>query len=641
MHGLKITRGDPSPLAGKRTCVVAAAMGAAVLTGALAAGYAGAQDAPESLLPPGFDDPAPPPPPPPPPSPPAGVSPGGPSGPAPTGPLAPPPLPGGGELPPVPSISSDALGNLPTVAELEDMSTDELDDLLGLKPRYDIPPAARRALTRVGVLNEEEGGLPKASLANQPAELVRAALEGTKGQLVSRWGHILLRRAAVSRLEAPDGMNPVEFAALRAGLLNRLGEFAAARALVQDVDTGNWNTPLTTAALQSYVATSDFVGACPAVRLQGSERDDPRWVMWQAICNAYAGESALAGSQLDRALDNSIAPEIDILLARRYAGAAGSGRRAVDVDWEGVEDLNPWRFSLANAVGEPVPKALIEEAGAYYHRAAATGAMVALGERAKYAARASSEGILSASAMVGLYSQIYADDNITGEAADTATRLREAYVGGDPSARLAAMQAIWGEPSDGGAIADYSGYVLTAYAAARMPANSSLADQSGALIASMLAAGLDRDALAWAEVVPGGSLGWALIVLSQAERGVPASTDDLSEFVSSDASAQQRKSQFLIAGLAGLGRISSADRSAYEDELSLDLGRQSKWTRMISRAGEVENQTLVSLLAGLGMQGESWAQMTPRHLYHIVSALNAAGLGAEARMIAAEAVARG
>jgi hypothetical protein len=46
------------------------------------------------------------------------------------------------------------------------------------------------------------------------------------------------------------------------------------------------------------------------------------------------------------------------------------------------------------------------------------------------------------------------------------------------------------------------------------------------------------------------------------------------------------------------------------------------------------------MLAGLGMQGSSWQRMTPRYLYHIVSALRTVGLDAEARMIAAEAVAR-
>jgi hypothetical protein len=46
------------------------------------------------------------------------------------------------------------------------------------------------------------------------------------------------------------------------------------------------------------------------------------------------------------------------------------------------------------------------------------------------------------------------------------------------------------------------------------------------------------------------------------------------------------------------------------------------------------------MLAGLGMQGSSWDRMTARHLYHIVAALRGVGLEAEARMIAAEAVAR-
>ena len=62
---------------------------------------------------------------------------------------------------------------------------------------------------------------------------------------------------------------------------------------------------------------------------------------------------------------------------------------------------------------------------------------------------------------------------------------------------------------------------------------------------------------------------------------------------------------------------------------------------MIDKAAEYRNPALVALLAGLGMQGDGWERMTPRNLYHIVSALNRAGLSAEARMIAAEAVARG
>ncbi|HMO67853.1 MAG TPA: hypothetical protein PKE25_04180, partial [Novosphingobium sp.] len=69
--------------------------------------------------------------------------------------------------------------------------------------------------------------------------------------------------------------------------------------------------------------------------------------------------------------------------------------------------------------------------------------------------------------------------------------------------------------------------------------------------------------------------------------------------------------------------------------------RDSRWSQLIEQAAEARNPALVALLAGLGMQGFGWERMTPRHLYHIVAALNAVGLSAEARMIAAEAVARG
>ncbi|MEL7444904.1 MAG: hypothetical protein AAGK02_03725 [Pseudomonadota bacterium] len=606
---------------------------------ALVASIAVAQEAPESLLPPGFGQPTPTPAPTPAPTPTSAPSVAPPVTPGTVLPGTAPPqgAPGGPvELPPVPTISAGDLESLPSLEELEDMSTDDLDDLLGLKPRFDIPPAARRALSQVGVLSVSEGGFVASSFARQPVSLVRAALSGTKGPLVSRWGHILLRRTLVSRLAAPAGMSPVEFAALRAEVLNGLGEFAAARSIAQDVDTGNWNTPLTNAALEAYIGTADIAGACPAVRLQGSSREDAQWTLWQAICSGFAGESALASRLLDRALENEIAPPIDILLAQRFAGAGGRGGGGVAIEWDGVDELNPWRFALANAVGEPIPEALMADLSPYYQRAGAVGAMLPLDQRATYATRAAGEGIFSSAAVVGLYSQIYADNSISGGTAAVSTRLREAYAASDLSDRLEAMRTLWGDSNE----ADFSGLVLTAYAAARFPPDGSYAGDAGNLIASMLAAGLDRDAAAWAGSVPDGGLAWALISLSNPQASA-ASADSVSAFLGDDGSAQQRKSAFLVAGLSAMGRLSESDSSSFASQLDLDLGRETRWTQMITRAAEVGNPAMVAMLAGLGMQGSSWDQMTPLHLYHIVSALNQVGLEAEARMIAAEAVARG
>ena len=603
-------------------------VGGAVL--ALCSTLVVAQDAPESLLPPGFDDPTPAPSPTPTPRPTAAPTPGAPGG---TSSPVVQPLPPGYDGP-LTGPGIEFPSDLPSLEELEKLSTDELDELLGLKPKVDIPPAARRSMARVGILAPDEGGLPTRSLAKQPAALVRAALAGTDGPLVSRWGHILLRRALASRLAAPAGMNPAEFAALRAALLNRMGEHAAARALVQDVDTANWTPNLTRAALGAYVATADIAGACPAVRLQGGVREDAQWRMLQGICNAYAGEGARARTDLNRIRSRGQAESIDVLLAQRFAGAAGEGRGAVNVEWDGVEELTPWRFALANAVGEEIPEGLLANAGPYYQRVAATAPMLALPARAAGAERAAREGILSAAAIIDLYSQIHADEGFEGPAADTALRLREAYVGADPAARLAAIRDVWG----GG---DYGRQVLTAYAAARMEPAADFADDAAPLVASMLTAGLERDALRWSRFVPAGSEAWALLVFASPDRSTSAESGAVDAFIDDDDSAEQRKSRFLLAGLAALGRLDEASVGSFSSRLGIDLSRQTKWTRTIDRAAEVDNKTLVVMLAGLGMQGESWDRMTARHLYHIVSALDRVGLTAEARMIAAEAVARG
>jgi hypothetical protein len=120
---------------------------------------------------------------------------------------------------------------------------------------------------------------------------------------------------------------------------------------------------------------------------------------------------------------------------------------------------------------------------------------------------------------------------------------------------------------------------------------------------------------------------------------VPGSAVD--SFIGDDNSPEQRKSRFLLAGLAGLGRLDQGDVNTLAGRLAVNFNGQTKWTQAIDRAGQYRNPALVALLAGLGMQGSGWDKMTARHLFHIVRALDQSGLNAEARMIAAEAVARG
>jgi len=200
---------------------------------------------------------------------------------------------------------------------------------------------------------------------------------------------------------------------------------------------------------------------------------------------------------------------------------------------------------------------------------------------------------------------------------------------------MEAMRALWGE--DGG----YGRRVLTAYAAARLPVSDALSGDAPQLIAAMLAAGLDRNALRWGSIVAEGSEGWAMLALAQPQRQNAVDAGAVSSFAGDDDSAGQRKSQFLLAGLAGLGRLAADDVTDLADDLGVNLTRRSAWSDKIGRAAQQNNAALVALLAGMGMQGTGWDKMTARQLYHIVRALNQVGLAAEARMIAAEAVARG
>jgi len=603
----------------------------------------------ESLLPPGFDDkPAPPPRKPPTPPRPAPSS-----APAPARPAAPAavtvqrpttsPTPQVVAVPQVQPVAPAMSGAAAPVAAPGGSGTIDaalIDQLIAsAKPKADIPPQAQRSLSRVGFFDATDGGFPAVSSHYLNGPFVAGLLTKLRGDLVSRWGHILLRRALASRLDTPVGMSGADWAALRAEALLRMGEADAARAMVQEVDNGFYTPALENAAMGSFLATADPVGLCPVTALTAAGRPGWDWTLARAICTAFTGgEGAPALAVLDSAMRRGVAPKIDILLAQKFAGAASQGRRAVKIEWSGVDSLTPWRTGLSLAIGLEPPEDLRKQAGAAYAVLAVRAPMLPLAARAEAADVAAERGILSASAMVDLYSEIHAldePDRTWGPLADT---LRSAYLAAEAADRLAAIRSLWGDASDPDRA--YSRLVLTAFAAARVTPDADLAGDAKGLIASMLTAGLDRNALRWAGVVPVGSEAWGLIALSAPAKPAAISGDALGSFLSGDTSTGGLRSRFLLAGLMGLGRVDPQTARGFADKLKVDLARETRWTRAIDAAAASENPVLVALLAGFGMQGSGWDKMTPLHLYHIVSALRRAGLEGEARMIAAEAVAR-
>jgi hypothetical protein len=284
------------------------------------------------------------------------------------------------------------------------------------------------------------------------------------------------------------------------------------------------------------------------------------------------------------------------------------------------------------------PEALRKQAGATYAVLAVRAPMLPLGARAEAADIAAERGIISSAAMVDLYSEIHEQGEADATWGPLGGALRSAYLAQSVADRLSAIRSLWGDASDPDRA--YSRLVLTAYAAARIAPDAALASDAKGLIASMLTAGLDQNAVRWAPVVPVGSEAWGLIALAAPAKLAAVTNDALNSFKSDDSSTKGLRTRFLLAGLMGLGRVDPATAQNFAGTLDLDLARQTRWTRAIDAAAESDNPVLVALLAGFGMQGSGWDKMTALHLYHIVAALRRVGLEGEARMIAAEAVAR-
>ncbi|WP_294195909.1 hypothetical protein [uncultured Sphingomonas sp.] len=580
----------------------------AALAGVAALGLAAAaiaQDRPESLLPPGFGDAAPSSAPAAAPTPAPGAAPAAPRVQAttPAGPLPP--------LPPLPFPSPTAS---PSPAPT---------------PRYVLPSFARRSLTAVGA----DDGFARDAFGDADGRYVERLMRYLSAPLPSRWLSIGLRRLLVAQVNTPARVNGADFAAERAWLLLRMGESVSARAVAQAVDTDNVTPKLRAVWMQAALATADPAGLCPLA--DGAGDSERGWIVARAMCAGLTGAVRTQPLVTD-IRRRRVASGIDLQLAQKVMGAGLNSRQAVTIEWASVVQLTAWRFGLATATGVAVPDELYASVGAQVRGWQAMAPAIPLAERAAAADRAAAMGVLSSAAMVDLYAALADGGDAPATLANTAATLRDAYVGNDRATRIAAMVKLW-DAADTPATR-YARLVLTARAAARLPAAAN-EPQANRLIASMLTAGLDRTAQRWQGAVPAGSDGWAMLLLADPDAitQLPAAT--VTDYAPSGALAE-RKRQLFFAGMAGLGRLPGGAVTDLAERLAVPIAAQNAWTRALDRAVEAGQPGTVLLLAAVGMQAGSWANVPPAALYRIVAALRAVGLDGEARMIAAEAIAR-
>jgi hypothetical protein len=459
--------------------------------------------------------------------------------------------------------------------------------------------------------------------------------------IASRWAHIALRDALLAKTHAPRDVNPVDWVAERAWLLLRLGEADAARMLVAGVDTDRFTPKMTQVAVQSALASADPPALCPIE--DGIRKYDPSVrALVQAMCSSLAGEPETASAQIDDARRFGRIGGIDLALAQKVVGAGANTGQAATIEWGPVDSLTAWRFGLATGTGMTLPDRLLNSASPQLRAFQARAPLLPPQQRLDSAFVAAGLGVFSSQTMVDLYSAIY-DSTDPGDLADTdAWQLRQAFVGKDQDARLAAIRKLLTSGKD--RYRTEAARAAVARAATLIEPDVDLQKDAPELISAMLAAGYDQAVARWARAVArmddeNADRCWAMLALAS-PGNADVSSGRIQAFIRRDKSKGKLRSSLLVAGLAGLGRISTDGANSLNRRYGLGLGRTTGWTRIIDAAAGRGQAATVLVLTGTGFQTPTFDQLPAAHMYHAIAGLKRTGQDFSARMIAAEALSR-
>lgn len=511
------------------------------------------------------------------------------------------------------------------------------EELAEQREKYDLPAGARRSLAKIGPLTPVTGGLSEDAFGPRSGRFLATLMRETKAPLVSRWASILLRRTLLSATLTPGDIDGADWAAERAWLLVRMGEADSARMMVQSVDANRFTPRLYAVAMQAYLAAADPVGLCPLQQGAMGKSNSAGWRMAEAICASFSAEQGRASAVLNQAQRRGDVRGIDYRLTEKIVGAGTNARRSVKIEWDGVDNLTAWRYGLTTAANVDIPAPLMARASDHVRAWQARAPMLSLPIRQPGVETAARLGVFSSAALVDFYSQMAGQNDLPAGFDDRLQAIRLAHGAGTVGDRIEAMRDLWASRD----APDLLDMLTLARAAAVLPVTDVDGEDLSHLVAAMLSAGYDKSAMRWAQATTAlsqdaGAEGWAMLAVGAPQ--TPFTIDP--ERVRGYVKANNAKGRMLLAGLAGLGRLRGDALAQAAEGTQLDFRPSSRWERAITLAGSHQEKGTVALLVAVGMQVAHWNAMPPEHLYHIVLALRRAGLDAEARMIAAEAIMR-
>ncbi len=538
-----------------------------------------------------------------------------------------------------PSDEGDVLST-PDETAVEEISPSGLTPQQPTKPPVEYPTWARRDPWAVGKLDPASIGLDDNPWGGASGIFLSTLMRRMGTPIASRWAHIALRDTLLAKAHSPRDVNPIDWVAERSWLLLRLGEADAARMLVDGVDTDRFTPKMVQVAVQTALATADAAALCPLET--GIRQSDPGIrPLVQAMCASLAGDPDSASAQIDDARRHGRIGDIDLALAEKVVGAGGGGRAAT-IEWDPVDSLTAWRFGLSVGTGMVPPDRLMNGGSLQMRAFEARAPLLSVQQRLSSAMIAAGLGVFSSQSLVDLYSALYDNTDPSDLPTTDAWQLREAFVGKDETTRVQAIRHLLDVGKSG--LQREAARALVARAASLITPDAKLAKDAPDLISAMLAAGYDRSAVRWIPAVgrmddDSADRCWAMLALAAPE-AAEAGTGRLNAFVRRDSSPKKIRSAFLVAGLAGLGRISIDTANSLSRRYGLGLGDSTSWTKTIDAAAARGQAGTVVVLTGTGLETSNWSKVPPVHLFHVIAALKRTGQDFTSRMIAAEALSR-
>jgi hypothetical protein len=504
--------------------------------------------------------------------------------------------------------------------------------------------AGTHDMTIYGPLQASAGGYGPAVFQGSNGRFLAGLAWRITAPIGSRWAAIVVRRSLLSASVAPDDIAVGTWVAARAWMLLKLGEIDGAKALTDRMPIDHYSPALYRVAAQVSLAAADVAGLCPIAATGQLLSKDPLWKLAIGMCAAIQGDDITAADTFDTLRSNSRSVDpFDVRLGERIATLAGGAGRASSINWNEAPVITPYRYGVATAAGVTVPGDSLAPLGPARYGWLVRNPGVDPKVRLAMLRQAAVIGTVSAAELVSSVAALSTED---AEADTRAGRLRTAFAGGSMNDRRAALRGIWASGAGAEAVGDstvdearYGALLESATAAAQLPIGAASAADSANIIAALLAAGDTAAARRWWPVADKAdpkvrASAWAL--LATGAGGVPVSPGDFKDWRSASG-ADARHASMLLAALAGIGAANGSDWSGLRGDL-LPKGANS-WTRAIDAAATAGRLGEVTMLTATGLQGP-WTDVPSMHLYHIVAALVQTGRGAEARLIAAEAMTR-